>query len=121
MRECFVHPFDRRCPDIAAFWHRLTQNYNGRNLFSNPNRKLGSVTPSRDLGAGLETNAVRPPNRIGSLPGKQLATQVIGTDSSQFLLSKKALASLIYSSRSHHLMFQVAWQLDEISGVFCAG
>jgi hypothetical protein len=21
--------FDRRCPDIAAFWHRLTQNYNG--------------------------------------------------------------------------------------------
>jgi hypothetical protein len=27
--------------------------------------------------AGLETNAVRPPNRIGSLPGKQLAIQVI--------------------------------------------
>jgi hypothetical protein len=42
MRECFVHPFDRRCLDIAAFWHRLTQNYNGRNL----------------------VNAARPPNRI---------------------------------------------------------
>jgi hypothetical protein len=64
MRECFVHRLDRDCPDIAAFWHRLTQNYNGRNLFSNPNQKLGGLTPSRDLRAGLETNAVRPPKRI---------------------------------------------------------